>query len=318
MDFLFRKRIFPILLAAALVVFFAGFAYTGIEDNIKKSFTVNPGGTLTLDTDIGSISVEGVKGNKVEVEVLREARTDSEKKAEEIFDNFEIDFSQKGDDVNITADYERDGWSWFEKNVGKYLRVKFIISVPQSYNLKLKTSGGGIEVNDLEGEINCKTSGGSLSFDNVIGPVWGRTSGGSVRVGEVDGNIDVHTSGGSIKIERAKGDINAHTSGGGITVEEVMGTIQADTSGGSIKAYISKQPQANCRLTTSGGSITAYLAENINVFLDARTSGGSIHTEFPITLKGKIDKSALKAKINDGGPELYLRTSGGSIYIRKK
>ena len=33
--------------------------------------------------------------------------------------------------------------------------------------------------------------------------------------------------------------------------------------------------------------------------------------------KKRRDKSKLKGDINDGGPELYLRTSAGSINIRE-
>ena len=35
-----------------------------------------------------------------------------------------------------------------------------------------------------------------------------------------------------------------------------------------------------------------------------------------VTIQGKINRRELKAKINGGGPELYLHTSGGSIYIK--
>ena len=102
-----------------------------------------------------------------------------------------------------------------------------------------------------------------------------------------------------------------------ITVEEVMGTINAHTSGGSVKAHISRQPDSDCRLTTSGGSITVYLERDISVNLDASTSGGSVYTDFPVTIRGKINPRKLNAKINGGGPLLYLHTSGGSIHIKE-
>jgi hypothetical protein len=57
---------------------------------------------------------------------------------------------------------------------------------------------------------------------------------------------------------------------------------------------------------------------DIGVDVNARTSGGSVHTEFPVTVQGEIKRSRLDAKLNGGGPELYLRTSGGSIYLKKK
>lgn len=290
-----------------------------VEDTIDKSFTVKPGGTLTVDTRRGSIEVEGASGSQVEVTVIREARTTNRSKAQEMFEKFPVDFEQRGGDVFVTANYrENSAWKRFWNDLGNKLRVKFIIKVPEVYNVDLKTSGGGITVNDLEGRVESKTSGGSLKFDNIAGDITGRTSGGSVRIGEVFGDSKIHTSGGSITIDRARGTVDAHTSGGGITVHEVMGAIRAETSGGSIKAFLSRQPEGPCRLTTSGGGVTVTMAEDIGVDLDAHTSGGSVSTDFPVAIQGKINRSSLKAEVNGGGPELYLRSSGGSIRLKRK
>ncbi len=291
--------------------------YGSLEDTINKSFTVKPGGTLHLDSDLGSVQVKGESANKVDIEVVREVRSGHERNAEQILKDFEINFSERDGDVYIEAKYDRSIMGRIMNNIGKYLRVKFVITVPGKYNLDLDTRGGSVSAEDIQGFVKSKTSGGSLHFDRIDGEISGQTSGGSIDIGEVTGNTNLDTSGGSIRINQSKGPVDAHTSGGGITVEEVMGTIKADTSGGSIKAHISGQPQADCRLTTSGGSITVYLADDVGVTVNAKTSGGRIHTDFPVTLRGKIDNSALNAQINGGGPELYLRTSGGSIYLRK-
>jgi DUF4097 and DUF4098 domain-containing protein YvlB len=290
-----------------------------IEDTIEKSFTVKPGGTLTVDTRRGSIEVEGTSGSRVEVTVIREARTNNREKAAEMFEKFPVDFDQRGNDVFVTADYrENSAWKRFWNNLGNKFRAKFIIKVPEVYNVDLKTSGGSITVGDLEGRVLSKTSGGSLNFDNIAGDIDGRTSGGSVRIGEVYGDSKIHTSGGSITIDQARGTVDAHTSGGSISVHEVMGAIRAETSGGSVTAYLSRQPEGPCRLTTSGGTVTVTMAEDIGVDLDARTSGGSVRTDFPVTVRGEIKRSSLKAKVNGGGPELYLRSSGGSINLKRK
>jgi len=55
----------------------------------------------------------------------------------------------------------------------------------------------------------------------------------------------------------------------------------------------------------------------VKLNLDAKTSGGRVHTDFPVTVRGEISRRMLKAELNGGGPELYLRTSGGSIHIRE-
>ena len=252
-----------------------------------------------MDTDLGSIEVEARKGNTVDVQVIRRTRSLSEADAEEILEDFEVDFDQTGKDVRVVARFRNRGPFGFWDNIWNHLRVRFVVTVPPVYDVRLKTSGGGISVAGLEGEVHGKTSGGGLRFDGIRGPVWGKTSGGSVEVGSVEGNVDVHTSGGSIRIK------------------EIKGAVNAKTSGGSVKAYVSGQPESDCRLKTSGGSITVYLDEGVSMDVDASTSGGRVHTEFPVTIQGEISKRKLNAEINGGGPELYLHTSGGSIYLKR-
>jgi DUF4097 and DUF4098 domain-containing protein YvlB len=286
------------------------------EEVVKKSFSVGEGGTLWLDTDLGSIVIDTDDTDKINVEVLKVVATSNEGKAKDVFEDFVLDFNKKGNDLTIDGDYKRNNsiFSWVS---GKRLKVKFRITVPKKYNLQLKTSGGSINVREIEGNVKAKTSGGSLKFAYIKGSLRGRTSGGSITLEGCDSNAEVNTSGGSIRLGHVKGEVKARTSGGSIKVKEVMGTINASTSGGSVSAYISKQPKSNCRLTTSGGSVTVQLNKDIEVDVDAKTSGGRVRTDFPVTVKGELSKRKLRAKINGGGPELYLRTSGGSIRIKQ-
>ena len=89
------------------------------------------------------------------------------------------------------------------------------------------------------------------------------------------------------------------------------------TSGGSVSARLAKQPEGDCALRTSGGSIEVQLAEKVAVNLDASTSGGRVITDIPVTVQGELKRTALKSKINGGGPALYLHTSGGNVHIRR-
>lgn len=287
----------------------------GSEDVMTRSFDVSEGGALTMDVERASIEVNTQNGETVKVKVVLKAKTSSKSRAQEIFDDYKMDFKHTGSDVTVEADWE--GGSGFFSG-GNRIRVHFMVTVPEQYDLDLKTSGGSISVSDIEGEVKAKTSGGSLKFETVKGKVLGNTSGGSIRLQGCTGDADVKTSGGSIRIGKVHGEVKANTSGGSIKVDEVMGRINANTSGGSISAYISKQPAGDCSLRTSGGSITAKLAKGIKVDVDAKTSGGRVTTDFPVTIRaGELSKHKLQARINGGGPELYLRTSGGSIRIQE-
>jgi hypothetical protein len=194
--------------------------------------------------------------------------------------------NKSGKDDSFVVSYEQDGND--VRVIGEReglssfwssSNVTFMIKVPEDYNVDLRTGGGSISLSDLRGQVEAYTSGGSI------------------RLGQIEGDVNVKTSGGSIKVEEVAGNINAHT------------------SGGSIKATITKQPTKDCKLTTSGGSVTAYLSPSIAVDLVASTSGGTVGSDFDVN--GTLKKKSLKGTINGGGPELVLKTSGGSVRIKK-
>lgn len=300
-------------------------------DVIRRTFEVADGGTLTVDSDRGSIDIRTTRGNTVTVEISREVRLVSQRRAAEILADFEIDMRQAGKDVIIEAEGPHNrGWLGRRHD---NLRVHFEITVPKTYNLDLETAGGSITIDDLNGKVNCATSGGSLSLGVIYGPVKGRTSGGGInlegcddiatlktsgggiKIGRVAGELDAHTSGGSITVKEAGGQVSVSTSGGPIRIGEVKGTIQATTSGGGITATIAGQPEGDCSLKTSGGGITVHVRRDIRMRLNAKTSGGGIRTDVPVAIQERLDKNEVQGLINGEGPELYLRTSGGSIKI---
>ena len=301
-----------------LVVIFClsgcGVSLAGQDDNIKKSFQVEPGGHLTLDVQFGSIEVSPSEGKEVNIEVIRKVKTSDPKKAEEILKSHQVDFKQAGNDVMVKSG---DRARAFGKGSWDHLEVRYVISVPKKFNVDLNTSGGSITVNDLEGEAIAKTSGGSLHFGNIQGPVSGKTSGGGITVLECTGKVDINTSGGSITLGKIAGPLLAQTSGGSIRIDEVRGDVKASTSGGSIQASISRQPASDSELGTSGGSIHIKLKPDLNLNLVAKASGGDIQSDIPLMVQGAMSRSSLQGKMNAGGPQLYLHSSGGSVHISK-
>lgn len=301
------------------------------DEKITRSFNVGSGGTLTLDTERGSIEVKTARAETVTVAISVKGPLGGARDVEEILEDFDIEFDHSGKDVTVTLE-SKHGWDWFRG--GSRLRIHYAITVPEKYNLDLATAGGGIKIADLEGDVKCETSGGSLHISRIEGSIYGRTSGGSItlegsdgeadlktsgggiEIGHVTGHVEAHTSGGSIHIDEAGGEVEVSTSGGSIRVNEVRGAIRATTSGGSISATISKQPEKDCTLKTSGGGVTVYLAKGIKVDVNARTSGGSVRCDMPITVQGLLGKNEVEGKINGGGPQLYLRSSGGPVRIK--
>jgi DUF4097 and DUF4098 domain-containing protein YvlB len=283
------------------------------RDDVQKTFRVESGGKLFLDSDIGSIEVSSGGKDEVRVSVEREVRGATDAEAEQDLRQLRMDFRQEGKNVYVQA--RRPGDDFMRSRWGSRVRLRFVILVPDKYSLDLKTGGGSISVNDLEGTIQARTAGGSLHFGHINGAVTGQTSGGSINLEGGSGPLEVDTSGGGIQIGKVNGPVKAHTSGGSITVDEVQGSIQASTLGGSVKASITRQPEGDCELSTSGGSIHARLKRDLNLTLLAQTGGGSVRTDIPVTVQGEVSRNRLEAKINQGGPNLRLHTLGGNISI---
>jgi len=306
------------------------------EEHISKRFAVQPGGTLVVDVDFGSLDVKTHDAGEVVVDVLRKITRPTKAEEEEFLADRPVTFTPEGDTLKIEsrAPTRNNGPSrGKQRTEGKYT-----ITVPTKFNAQLKTAGGAIAVSDLTGEVKAGTSGGGLSFARVRGPLAGSTPGGAIRVVDCEGEQQVKTSGGSIEVSGGSGSFDGKTaggpvtvkdfrgavqvksSGGGITVENVAGKVDGKTSGGPIAAQFASPPSDEVNLATSGGGVTLRVPENSAFDLDASTSGGVVSTELSVASDekpGKGPRNHLKGPVNGGGKAVVLRSGGGSIQVRK-
>jgi DUF4097 and DUF4098 domain-containing protein YvlB len=161
------------------------------------------------------------------------------------------------------------------------------------------TSGGGIHVNDCEGKLKINTSGGGIDV-----------AGGA-------GTLDGDTSGGSVSVKEFHGPMRVETSGGGITIYGATGKVEGSTSGGSINAVLAAPVTDLVKLETSGGGITLRVPGDAAFNLDAETSAGNVRSELQVAGGGNKERDHLKGPVNGGGKTVWLRTSAGSIHVKR-
>lgn len=318
----------------ALLCLIASFtALAATEEQLNKRFPIEPGGKLVVDVDFGSIAVTTAETDEVAVDVWRKVSRKSKADEEAFLRDRPVTFTKEGNTVTVRSHCKTKiglSWSGWSRTEGKYT-----ITVPAHFNAQLKTSGGGIDVSDLTGDVKAHTSGGGLHFARLHGPVDGDTSGGSIHVADCEGTLKVHTSGGgidvaggagsldgdtsggSVKVKDFRGPARVHTSGGGITVENIAGKLDGSTSGGSVSAVLPSPLPDDVRLSTSGGGVTVRVPESAAFDLDAQTSAGGASSDLPVTVVGKTEHGRLKGAVNGGGKAVVLRSSAGSIHVRK-
>lgn len=182
------------------------------ENNIKRSFTINPHGTFQLSTQRGDIEIDAVKGNEITIEVLLK----SDKKNQEL-DNPDILFNAGSNSVTVTT--------------GKGLTrtsasVEFTIKIPQSLAAcSLFTMNGDVEMQGDFNKIEIKTYNGDIDFSGSMTDCFIDSINGdiSTKLRKVlAGNVKIKTVNGDVKISLKEG------SGFSIQLVSRTGTISSD------------------------------------------------------------------------------------------
>lgn len=304
-----------LLLAAGALAALPLTAHAKIERTVEKTFAVQPGGTLTVNTQGGDVRV--VPGGDQEVRIVarqRFPRADSEAEADEILRDLTFELTQSGNDVTVLSKSDRrlSGFNW-----GNRVQIDFTITVPSHYATDLRTSGGDITVGNLTGKLSVHTSGGDIDLARIEGEISAVTSGGDIALSEGTSRARLRTSGGNIRVGRVAGEAEIDTSGGDIEIRSAGSSVNASTSGGDVVATFEGGVPADTTLSSSGGDIVARITKPSSFRLDASTSGGEVEAAgLTLTIeRGGVGKNRLVGSVNGGGPLLKLRTSGGDIRI---
>jgi len=145
------------------------------------------------------------------------------------------------------------------------------------------------------------------------------TVNGGVELTGRYGRIELGTTNGSITVENAAGDLKAGTTNGGVRVEGFEGRVNADTTNGSIRLR-GLTFKDGVEAETTNGSITLAIVspETVNADLRAGTTNGHVSVDFPVTLQNlHQSRRRIEGRIGQGGAEISLHTTNGSITLTK-
>jgi hypothetical protein len=324
-------------LAAASLLFLMGAsaALATTEEQVHKSFAVQPGGTLVIEVDFGSIQVSTNATSQAVVDVSRKVKRKNKSDEEAFLKENPVQMSLDGNTLTVKQHGPNGASRFTFWNRGNTTEAKYTVTVPARFKAQLRTGGGGIEVMDLTGDVRAHTGGGGLNMARLQGVLNGDTGGGGIRVSDCEGTIKLNTGGGGLHASGGSGSLDLRTGGGGVsakrfdgsarldtgggdlTVENVTGEVNGSTGGGSVHAVLPSEIAGDVKLSTGGGGITVSIPETAAFNLDAKTSGGHVTTELPVTVVGKLDPGRLEGPVKGGGKAVVLRSGGGGIHIKK-
>ncbi len=281
--------------------------------------TMPPGREVRVNTDMGSVQVQG-NSPQVTYVIRKRSFASGEEAARRQFEQLRIS-------VGRTAERNSIEGRLLSRNLSRF-NADFIVQVPRELEMvRVETHGGALSFNSITATIFGTTSDGGVKLDDLGGPVKIATGGGNVVGGNLaadftlsSGGGDVHinniggqarvtlgggkvyigtaksstitTGGGGIEVRKCDGDLRAASDGGNLNFGDVKGAVQAETGGGSVRLA---SANGRVKVSTGGGSVELY---NLGQGAQVETGAGPITVEF-VSNHGVFTDSSLHTAAGD-------------------
>ncbi len=269
--------------------------FTAVE---VKHFHVDRGTPteFNLTTFDGAIDIRGWDRDEARIEVEKRGSDKS------LLDQIEVWADQKGNQITLEVRRPSSKKYAFGMLETVSRSAKVTASVPTGSNLTIATGNCNVTIERVKGRLELRTSDGAINGLDISGDISARTDSGSVRLESVDGKCDIVTGDGSINLAGRLDLLRARTSDGSLTLKILPGSKITDT----------------WSLQTDEGNVVMYVPEGLDGDVDAEATG-SAKAESTLLSKSDLDRDrhTLRGTLGTGGNIIRLRTSDGSITLKR-
>ena len=205
--------------------------------------------------------------------------------------------------INDATECDDDGirqqrGRWNDDSNGK--RVHFTVRVPKGVHVAAGSGNGDVSV-VASAEVRASSGNGDVRV-SAGGPAHASSGNGEVRVDRAAGPVRASSGNGRVFVATTRGPVNASSGNGDIDV--TMDAI-ADVAD-------------DMELSSGNGTITVTVPADFAGELDASTASGRFYSDFPITIRGRMDPHRVRATIGRGGRRLSMRSGNGDVELKKK
>jgi hypothetical protein len=167
--------------------------------------------------------------------------------------------------------------------------------------VKVSTDGGRVSATGPE--RSGERRGWHVSFEVRVpsrANVSARTSNGGISIANVAGTVGFDAVNGGVTLSRVSGDVRGKTVNGGVTVE-----LAGDHWEG-----------AGLDARTTNGGVRIKVPDGYSCQLAVATVNGGVHSDFPLTVQGRIDRK-LDVPLGNGGAPVRVTTTNGGVHLTR-
>jgi len=285
--------------AAALALAACDISIGASEYSVReeKTFAVSGAPQLAVSTFDGSIEVRGWDRDEVAVEVEKVGPDQA------TVERIQVTATRNGDAITIDV---RKPSPLESTGMRRTPSANLVVSVPLKTAIVARSGDGSISIRRVTGTLDLDTEDGSIRVEEIAGMLTARTGDGDVIGRKMDGRADIRTDDGVVGLD---GVLTA------LKVETRDGAVEVTARPGS-------RTDGDWDVTTGDGDLRIEVPEGFGAEVDARTGDGRIRvdtiTDRPEATKDeREDRDSVTGRLGGGGKALRLRTSSGSIAVKR-
>ncbi|MGE0444038.1 MAG: DUF4097 domain-containing protein, partial [Vicinamibacterales bacterium] len=197
-------------------------AANSARDEWRRTYTLPEGARFEIANGNGGIEVTQGSGREVEVVALRQVRGDSEEEARAFLAALEMEEQVASDRVRLEAQVPN------QQNSRRNVTIRYTVRVPSGLNLSFVTGNGGVDVENVTGNVVAETTNGGITAEDITGSFKATAVNGGIRVemASVTGDLEMSVTNGGVRLElpsATKATLDASCVNGGIDVDDELG-----------------------------------------------------------------------------------------------
>jgi len=195
------------------------------------------------------------------------------------------------------------------------------LSVPDGIEIDFKSTSGGLEIFDLQGDFSANTASGGYKLLSCQGRFDFSTASGDYEVDNCEGKFDIHSASGNLHIDNCKGRFDASSASGNVRAGNLTITDRSSfgSASGNAEVVLGETPQFDLSVgSASGDAMLDCAGHQLKGYFEisARRRGGRIKASVDFDETEEITKNDQVYTVKsftkgDRYPKISVGTSTG-------
>jgi hypothetical protein len=279
-------------------------------DGFEQTFEVEPDVRVDVDIMIGKIALRAIDTPELRVHAKGDVRVDGSRRR-----------------VSVSAPHA----SWFPWSQPRDVEVE--IELPRQSRITARTINGGIEVDDVAGELDLHAANGAIEVKGAPREAYLETMNAGIKFEGEHSAVVAKTLNGEIDLAGVSGEVQANTMSGRIRVRgDALERAELRTMAGAIELDSSLAKGARVSVRSFSGPVTLRLPEGTSAQFDVQSYSGGFASDFSARLDGDDDGGPrphgwsgwghgpgkpLSFVVGDGDARISIESFSGGVKIER-